>query len=187
MKIDEKALLHEPVFHLRFIQADRQGRLSQVPKSPITGAMSTERYLRPDWVTRHVLNPIVAGLMRIGISVRGSRILAVRGRRTGEWHTTPVNLLALDGRRYLVSPRGVTQWVRNVRAGGDVELRLGSRREAPTLVELDDADPRKAEVLRSYLRHWAFEVGAFFEGTGPDASDDELRRIAPKHPAFRLE
>src|SRR5438552_13913437 len=138
-----------------------------------------DRYVRPNWFTRNVFNRIVALLTQLGVSVYGSRLMAVRGRRTGQWHTTPVNLLEYRGQRYLVAPRGVTQWVRNVRAGSEVELRLGSRREPVKLVEIPDNDPLKIELLRQYLRKWAFEVGAFFEGVGADASEAELRRIAP--------
>src|SRR5262249_29387695 len=82
------------------------------------------RYVRPGWFTRHVGNPAVALLTRAGISVWGSRELRVRGRTSGEWRTTPVNLLAYEGVRYLVAPRGVTQWVRNLRVAGEGELRV---------------------------------------------------------------
>jgi len=95
------------------------------------------------------------------ISVLGSRILAVRGRKTGLWRTTPVNLLTMRGRGTWWPP-GVTQWVRNVRAGCDVELRVGRRREPVALTEL--ADDEKLTVLREYLRRWKVEIGAFFQG-----------------------
>ena len=143
-----------------------------------------ERYIRPDWFTRHIFNPLVQLLARLGVSVYGSRILAVRGRRSGEWRTTPVNLLEFRGQQYLVAPRGVTQWVRNVRAGSDVELRLGSSREPVQLVEVPDTE--KPEILRAYLNKWKWEVGQFFEGVGPDASEEEIKRIAPNHPIFRI-
>jgi F420H(2)-dependent quinone reductase len=145
-----------------------------------------DRYVRPNWFTRNVFNRLVAWLTQRGISVYGSRVLAVRGRRSGDWHTTPVNLLAYQGERFLVAPRGVTQWVRNVRAGSEAELRLGSRREPVKLVEIHDTDPLKIELLRAYLRQWAFEVGVFFEGVDATASADDLTRIAPNHPAFRV-
>lgn len=144
------------------------------------------RYIEPDWFTRNVFNPIVAWLTQVGVSVYGSRILAVRGRRSGEWRTTPVNLLEHGGQRYLVAPRGLTQWVRNVRAGMETELRLGSRRETVKLVEIPDSDDLKIDLLRAYLRKWKIEVGVFFQGVGADSSDADLRRIAPDHPAFRV-
>ena len=142
------------------------------------------RYVQPSWATTNVFNRIVALLTRAGLSVYGSRVLAVRGRRSGEWRTVPVNLLEHRGDRYLVAPRGVTEWVRNIRASGGGELRLGARREPIRVVELSDEE--KLEVLRAYLRRWRFEVGVFFQGVGPDASDEELRRIAPDYPVFRL-
>ena len=144
----------------------------------------TQRYVRPNWFTTNVWNRIVALLTRVGVSVYGSRVLAVQGRSTGEWRTTPVNVLTHDGERYLVAPRGVTQWVRNIRACGQAELRVGARREAITVEEL--ADDAKPDILRAYLKRWAFEVGIFFQGVGPDASPEDLRRIAPDYPVFRL-
>ena len=143
-----------------------------------------ERYIRPDWFTAHVFNPLVGLLTRLGVSVYGSRILAVRGRKSGVWRTTPVNLLDFRGRRYLVAPRGTTEWVRNIRVAGTAELRLGSRREPIRVAEL--ADEEKPELLRHYLQRWKWEVGQFFEGVGPDAPDAEIQRIAPNHPVFRI-
>jgi deazaflavin-dependent oxidoreductase (nitroreductase family) len=146
--------------------------------------MAAERYVEPGWFTRNVFNRVVAGLTRMGVSVRGSRELRVRGRRSGEWRTTPVNLLSHDGAQYLVAPRGVTQWVRNLRAASEGELQVGRKIERFRARELTDDE--KPPVLRAYLRRWRFEVGAFFEGVGSDASDQELRAIAPKHPVFRI-
>ena len=114
----------------------------------------------------------------------GSRLLEVRGRKSGQPRRTPVNLLTYEGARYLVAPRGHTQWVRNLRASGEGRLWLGRRSEAFTADELSDDE--KPSLLRAYLKRWKFEVGAFFEGVGPDASDEELRRIGPDHPVFRI-
>jgi deazaflavin-dependent oxidoreductase (nitroreductase family) len=143
-----------------------------------------DRYVRPDWFTVNVFNRIVAWLTRIGVSVYGSRVLAVRGRKSGEWRTTPVNVLIFHGERYLLAPRGVTEWVRNIRVSGTGELRVGSRREPISVVEIPDAE--KPPILRAYLKKWAFEVGIFFEGVGADAPDSKLLEAAPKHPVFRL-
>ena len=143
-----------------------------------------EHYQRPDWFTSHVFNPFVAVLTRAGVSVWGSRVLEVRGRKSGEWRSTPVNLLRYEGGDYLVAPRGHTQWVRNLRASGEGRLRLGGRRQSFTAVEL--TDDQKPGLLRAYLKKWKMEVGMFFDGVGPDSPDDELRRIAPDHPVFKL-
>jgi deazaflavin-dependent oxidoreductase (nitroreductase family) len=141
-------------------------------------------YRAPGWFTRNVFNRFVAFLTRHGVSVLGSRVLAVRGRRSGEWRTTPVNVLELDGHRYLVSPRGETDWVRNLRAAGGGELRLGGKAEPFRADEL--ADDAKLAVLRAYLRRWKLEVGVFFDGRSAESTDDELRAIAPRHPAFAV-
>jgi deazaflavin-dependent oxidoreductase (nitroreductase family) len=141
-------------------------------------------YRAPGWFTRNVFNRAVAFLTRHGVSVLGSRVLAVRGRTSGVWRTTPVNLLDYRGQRYLVSARGEGQWVRNLRVAGIGELRVGQRTEPFRGRELPDEE--KVPVLRAYLKRWKFEVGAFFEGVGPDSSDAEILGIAAKHPAFEV-
>ncbi len=145
-------------------------------------ASATSRYVKPDVFTRHVFNRLVRRLTRLGVSVWGSRELRVVGRRSGLVRTTVVNVLEHDGRRYLIAPRGETEWVRNLRAAGAGELRVGRRVVAFTPVELVDA--AKVDVLRPYLRRWKWEVGQFFQGVGPDATDDDLLRIAPGYPVF---
>ena len=144
----------------------------------------SDYYRAPGRFTRNVFNPSVAFLTRQGISVLGSRVLAVKGRTSGEWRTTPVNLLTHDGRRYLVAPRGEAQWVRNLRAAGTGELRVGRRSERFRGRELSDDE--KVPVLRAYLKRWKVETGIFFEGTGPDSSDEQILAIAPRHPAFEV-
>jgi deazaflavin-dependent oxidoreductase (nitroreductase family) len=129
-------------------------------------------------------NSAVAALTRAGISVWGSRVLAVRGRASGEWRTNPVNPLTHEGSRYLVAPRGHTQWVRNLRVAGGGELRVGRQVEAFTATEL--ADDQKPEILREYLRRWKFEVGAFFDGVDASAPEARLLEIAPGYPVFRI-
>ncbi|MEA2429671.1 MAG: hypothetical protein QOF65_2866 [Thermoleophilaceae bacterium] len=142
------------------------------------------RFERPGWFTKNVFNRLVAALTRMGVSVAGSRVLEVPGRKSGEPRRTPVNPLSLDGQRYLVAPRGHTQWVRNLRASGSGRLLVGRRAEPFTAVEVQDAD--KPGILRAYLKRWKWEVGTFFGGVGPDSDDGELQRIAPDHPIFRI-
>lgn len=144
----------------------------------------SDRYVRPDWFTRTIFNPLVGWLTARGLSVYGSRVLAVRGRKSGQWRTVPVNLLDFEGQRYLVAPRGVTEWVRNIRASSAAELRLGSRVEPIRVLEIPDTE--KLPILRAYLKKWAWEVGAFFEGVNATASESDLQRIAPNHPIFRI-
>jgi deazaflavin-dependent oxidoreductase (nitroreductase family) len=145
----------------------------------------TPHYKTPDWFTRNVFNRLVSGLTRMGISVRGSRVLEHRGRTTGQLYHTPVNPVTIDGVEYLVAPRGETQWVRNVRhAGGHLVLIKGRSRQLCTATEIPEAD--RIPILRQYLRRWRFEVGMFFDGVGPDSNDDEFAAIAGRHPVFSL-
>ena len=145
---------------------------------------TSDRYLRPGFFTQHVFNPLMHGLTRAGISVRGSHVLAVRGRKSGEWRTVPVNPLDLDGHRYLVAPRGHTEWVRNIRVAGGGELRLGRKVTPIRVTELADAD--KPTVIREYLRRWKAEVGAFFEGIDETSTDEELLAVAEGFPVFLI-
>ncbi len=150
--------------------------------------MSSEssRYAPPGWFTRRVLNRVVGWVTRRGLSVWGSRVLEVRGRRSGQPRRTPVNLLRLDGTEYLVAPRGETEWVRNVRAAdGSVALLLGRRREERIATEVTGAD--RIPVLRAYLQRWKMEVGIFFDGVSAESSDAELAAAADRHPVFRLD
>ena len=152
-----------------------------MPTTPVTAP----HYRRPDWFTRRVLNRVVGWLTRRGLSVWGSRVLEVPGRRTGQPRQVPVNLLTLGGVDHLVSPRGEGEWVRNVRAnGGRLDLLLGRRRTHHVAHEVADAE--KVDVLRAYLRRWSFEVGQFFDGVDADSPDDVLLARAALHPVFRL-
>jgi deazaflavin-dependent oxidoreductase (nitroreductase family) len=124
--------------------------------------------LRPPWFVSRVVNPI---MMRVGPVTT----LAVRGRRSGAWHTVPVNVLEMDGARYLVAPRGTTDWVRNLRAAGQGELRRRGRTEPFRATELPDSE--KTLILDAYLARWGKEVRGQFREL-PDAAD---------HPVFRIE
>jgi deazaflavin-dependent oxidoreductase (nitroreductase family) len=144
---------------------------------------TTRHYRQPGWFTKHVFNKAVAGATRLGISVWGSRVLEVKGRKTGAPRRTPVNLLVVGDTTYLVAARGEAEWVRNVRAaGGQLDLLLGRGRTHYVATEL--FNEAKVTVLRAYLKRWKAEVGVFFDGVGPDSTEEEFAVIAPKHPVF---
>ena len=149
----------------------------------IDATATAPRYLRPQRGDL-AFNRFVGWLVRRGVSVAGARRLSVRGRTTGEMRTTVVNLLELDGERYLVAPRGHTQWVRNLRAAGQGTLTVGRRHESFVAEELADAD--KGPVLAAYLDRWAWEVGRFFEDLDKDSDADALAAAAPDFPVFRV-
>lgn len=144
----------------------------------------TERFIAPTGMDA-VFNRVVGFLTRIGLPLAGSRVLAVRGRSSGEWRTTPVNPLRVGGEVYLVSPRGHGQWVKNLRVAGSGELRVRGRATPFTATEVDDA--AKPPILRAYLKAWAWEVGRFFEDVDASSSDARLLEVAPGFPVFRIE
>jgi deazaflavin-dependent oxidoreductase (nitroreductase family) len=145
----------------------------------------SERYLKPGVLTNRVLNPVVGWLVKLGVRLRGAAVLEVVGRRSGEPRTTPVNPLTLGGERYLVAPRGTTEWVRNIRVAGGGALITRRGRETLTVREIPDAE--KTPIIRAYLVAWAWEVGAFFEGLSAKSSDAEIEAIASGFPIFRID
>ena len=147
--------------------------------------MPAERYARPGFVTTKVFNPVVNFLAgRLGLGLKGAQVLSVQGRKSGAWHQTPVNPLELAGRRYLVSPRGETHWVRNIRVSRTGRLTVGGRTETVRVEEV--ADREKPPILRAYLERWAWEVNRFFGGVGADSPEEQLARVASNHPVFRM-
>ena len=145
--------------------------------------MAAATYKKPDWFSAHIVNPMLEGLHRLGIGVQGSQTLAVRGRKSGEVRTNPVNPFELDGRTYLLAPRGTTQWVRNMRVAKEGELRRGRNVRRFTAEEVPDSE--KLPLMRLYMDKWSWEVKGFL-GIDANASDEEIERILPDHPAFAL-
>jgi deazaflavin-dependent oxidoreductase (nitroreductase family) len=126
------------------------------------------RYLKPGFLVSRVLNPL---LMKLGLVPT----LAVRGRRSGEWRRVPVNVLELDGQRYLVAPRGDTQWARNLRAAERGEIRTRHGAEPFTAVEVPDAE--KPRIIDAYVARWGGQVKAQFREL-PDPAEHPVFRIA---------
>jgi F420H(2)-dependent quinone reductase len=142
-------------------------------------------YQKPDVATTKIFNPLIQFAMKLGLSLRGSRTLSVRGRKSGEWRSTPVNPLAYDGERYLVAPRGETQWVRNIRVTREGVLKLGRKSETVRVEEVPN-DDTKVPILRAYLKNWASETKKFFGVENANVPDEKLHEIAPLHPIFRI-
>jgi len=149
-----------------------------------SSSYSSDRYVAPRNRVDVLTGKAVAWLTRHGISLLGSRVLSVPGRKTGKVQQVPVNLLQRDGRRYLVAIRGNTQWVRNVRAAGSAKLQVGRRVEEVTLSELPVEE--RVPVLRLYLARWGWEVSQFVPGLSKESTDDELLAAAPGIPAFEV-
>ncbi|MER8032181.1 nitroreductase/quinone reductase family protein [Streptomyces bauhiniae] len=129
-------------------------------------------------------NGLVGKLARLGVSLAGSAELSVRGRKSGEMQRIPVNPHTYQGERYLVSARGHSQWVRNMRAAHGGELRVGRKVRPFSAVELPDAE--KLPILRTYLERWGWQVDKFFAGVTAKSSDAEILAAASDHPVFRI-
>jgi F420H(2)-dependent quinone reductase len=143
----------------------------------------SERYDEPNRAAR-AANTVVRWLAELGISIAGTRALRVRGRKTGKQRGVVINLLTVDGVDYVVSPRGNTQWARNVRAAGVVEMGPRWRSQRTRVSEV--ADDAKPELLRRYLARWYWQVKDYVLGLTPESGDDELRAAAPSIPLFAL-
>jgi deazaflavin-dependent oxidoreductase (nitroreductase family) len=141
------------------------------------------RYDEPHRVAR-AANTLIRWLAEFGISIAGTRALRVRGRKTGTVRGAVVNVLTVDDVDYLVSPRGTTQWVRNVRAAGAVDM--GPRWRRRRLRATEVADSAKPELLRRYLDRWYWEVKGHIAGLTPDSGDEQFRAAAPSIPVFAL-
>ncbi|MGB8062459.1 MAG: nitroreductase/quinone reductase family protein [Candidatus Sulfotelmatobacter sp.] len=130
-----------------------------------------------------LFNRIFGFVVGLGLGPAHIHLLQVRGRKSGRLYATPVDLLELNGKRYLVAPRGRTQWVRNAEAAGEVTLKRGSQRERFRLRALSDVE--KLPILKAYLDCFRREVQRYFAvaaGSPPQA----FAEIASSYPAFEL-
>jgi deazaflavin-dependent oxidoreductase (nitroreductase family) len=141
------------------------------------------RYEEPNRAAR-VGNAVIRSLAELGVSIAGTRALRVRGRKTGKPRSVVINLLTIDGVDYLVSPRGNTQWARNVRAAGVVDTGPRWRRRRVQATEVDNA--AKPELLKGYLDRWYWQVKGYVAGLTPESSDEQFRAAAPSIPVFVL-
>ena len=143
----------------------------------------TAHYDAPNLAAR-AGNELIRWLAEAGISIAGTRALRVRGRKTGKLRGVVINLLTVDGRDYVVSPRGNTQWARNARSAGVVEMGPRWRSREVRIAEIgDDAKP---PLLKRYLDRWYWEVKGHVSGLTPESTDDEMHAAAPSIPVFEL-
>ena len=137
------------------------------------------------WIERHLVNRAVRLGVRLGRDIDGLQELEVRGRRSGKRRRTPIKVLEVDGRRYVVSLSGSSGWVCNVRASHRARLRFGRRVEDVAVVEVPDQD--KPPVVRAYLQAATRpETRRRLEWAGEGVPEAEVRRHAASHPVFRI-
>jgi deazaflavin-dependent oxidoreductase (nitroreductase family) len=129
-------------------------------------------------------NRVIRWLAELGVSIAGTQALRVRGRKSGKQRSVVINLLTVDGVDYVVSPRGNTQWARNVRAAGVVEIGPRWRHHHSGITEVSDA--AKPELLRRYLARWYWQVKDYVVGLTPESTEEQLLAAAPSIPVFEL-
>jgi deazaflavin-dependent oxidoreductase (nitroreductase family) len=139
-------------------------------------------FLEPKPIEK-IFNQSLGYLVGLGIGPAYMYLLQVRGRKSGRLYETPVNMLDVEGKRYLVAPRGRTQWVRNAEATGEITLKKGRTRESYRLRPI--ADGEKPPLLKLYLERFVTQVQRYFTvkaGSAPEA----FREVAPNYPVFEL-
>jgi len=137
----------------------------------------------PAMMTRFVNPALVYAIQKLGFRGAGLAVLEVEGRKTGRLNKVPVQPVEVDGVLYLVSPRGSTQWARNLRAMGSANLSIGRDRQRIVATEIPDSE--KIPVLREYLRRFSSSAGKIM-GAGKNATDFQLQSIVANHPVFRI-
>ena len=130
-----------------------------------------------------VFNRIFGFVVGLGLGFSHNYLLQVRGRKSGKIYSTPIDLLELSGKRFLVAPRGRTQWVRNAEAAGEVTLKKGSKRQQLRLRALSDQE--KPEILKAYLDQFKREVQRYFP-VPAESPVETFRELVQSYPAFEL-
>ena len=128
-------------------------------------------------------NVFTKSLLALGISFNGSALITVPGRKTGRPHSTPITMVEFNGQRYVQSPFGSVQWVRNLRAAGKATLSRGRRHETVIATEL--SPEQAAPVIKSMLGHAPKMIQDYFDVT-PESSLEEIIRDAPNHAVFAV-
>jgi deazaflavin-dependent oxidoreductase (nitroreductase family) len=156
---------------------------------PMGSSTTSERV--PFWIS--AMNPLIRGMLRLGAPMGPTILLTVRGRKTGEPHTTPVGMFQKDGRRWLFAQFGAVGWVRNLRASGEAVIRVRRRSEEVTAVELSQAET--AVVLHDVVAPWlkgpmgamaSMMAGRPIFNPSLDAPVEEFINEAPRHPIFEV-
>jgi deazaflavin-dependent oxidoreductase (nitroreductase family) len=143
---------------------------------------SLPEFRAPSGVER-LFNRVFGWLVGLGLGFSYNYLLQVRGRKSGRLYSTPIDLLELGGKRFLVAPRGRTQWVRNAEAAGEVTLKKGRSQQRFQLRPIADAD--KPEILKAYLDNFKREVQRYFPlpAGSPVQAFDEFTQ---SNPVFEL-
>jgi len=158
-----------------------------VPSSPAIKSDSSTRRIKESFnqpaTFARVFNKLFGFFVGLGLALPHNYLLQVRGRKSGRVYATPVDVLNRDGKRYLVAPRGNTQWVRNALASGTVSLKKGRRSEEFRIRILSDDE--KPEILKAYLDRYKLTVQRYFPVPAGSAVE-AFRPLTANYPVFEL-
>jgi deazaflavin-dependent oxidoreductase (nitroreductase family) len=144
--------------------------------------MKIPEYREPTFKEK-IFNKVFGFVVGLGFGLPYNYLLQVRGRKSGRIYSMPVNLLEVDGKKFLVAPRGRTQWVRNVEATGEITLKKGSMRQILRAQVIPGEE--RAKYLKLYLEKFTTTVQTYFPV--PVGSDVEaFRGVAQNYPVFEL-
>ena len=144
---------------------------------------STLPSFRQPTAIERAFNKAFGFLVGMGLGFSYNYLLQVRGRKSGKIYSTPIDLLEIDGKRFLVAPRGRAQWVRNAEAAGEVVLKKGSQRKTFGLRALSDDE--KPAILKAYLDRFKREVQGYFP-VAAGSPVEAFRELVQNYPAFEL-
>jgi deazaflavin-dependent oxidoreductase (nitroreductase family) len=144
---------------------------------------STLSSFRQPTAIERAFNKTFGFLVGMGLGFSYNYLLQVRGRKSGKIYSTPIDLLEIDDKRFLVAPRGRAQWVRNAEAAGEVTLKKGSKRDKFGLRALSDEE--KPAILKAYLDRFKREVQGYFP-VAAGSPVEAFRDLVPNYPAFEL-
>src|SRR5579863_1499364 len=145
--------------------------------------MPTLPEFRPPTAVERIFNRVYGFLVGMGVGFSYNYLLQVKGRKSGKTYSTPIDLLELAGKRFLVAPRGRTQWVRNAESAGEVMLKKGSARQRYRLRTLSDAE--KPPILKAYLDRFKSEVQRYFP-VAAGSPVESFHKVVESYPAFEL-
>jgi deazaflavin-dependent oxidoreductase (nitroreductase family) len=145
--------------------------------------MAQAQYFVKPSLTERIFNRLFAIAIGFGMGLGHNYVVEVRGRKSGRVFSTPIDLLEVEKRRYLVAPRGETNWVLNARAAGRVALRKGGRREEFAVHEVGPAE--RPALLKAYLDRFALTVQRYFP-IPRESPASEFAPIAERYPVFEL-
>lgn len=135
-----------------------------------------------------IFNPIARRLLGVGLPMGPNALLTVRGRTSGQPRTTPVALVEVDDRCWVIGTFGEVNWVKNLRAAGEGVITMKRQVRPVRAIELtpEQATAFFTQVLHPYVGR--IPMGRVLIGSLLGARDilDDPAGAGLRHPVFEL-